>query len=211
MGGENLRAGSFQWKAAQESPTLACTVPNLAYLSLGSNVGDREAQLREALAKLGMAGRVDAVSSFYETEPVEFTQQPWFLNCAVALKTSQTPQQLMTTILHIEQEMGRRRVQKKGPRSIDIDILLFVSGKTVTGETEDTMIDSEELTIPHPTMHQRRFVLEPLAEIAPDLVHPLLKNTIRELRDALPEGQLVRRSKGANDRRPTTNDGSKAL
>jgi 2-amino-4-hydroxy-6-hydroxymethyldihydropteridine diphosphokinase len=211
MGGENLRAGSFQWKAAQESPTLACTVPNLAYLSLGSNVGDREAQLREALAKLGMAGRVDAVSSFYETEPVEFTQQPWFLNCAVALKTSQTPQQLMTTILHIEQEMGRRRVQKKGARSIDIDILLFVSGKTVTGETEDTMIDSEELTIPHPTMHQRRFVLEPLAEIAPDLVHPLLKNTIRELRDALPEGQLVRRSKGANDRRPTTNDGSKAL
>src|ERR1700693_4818960 len=211
MGGENLRAGSFQWKAAQESPTLACTVPNLAYLSLGSNVGDREAQLREALAKLGMARRVDAVSSFYKPEPVEFTQQPWFLNCAVALKTSQTPQQLMTTILHIEQEMGRRRVQKKGPRSIDIDILLFVSGKTVTGETEDTMIDSEELTIPHPTMHQRRFVLEPLAEIAPDLVHPLLKNTIRELRDALPEGQLVRRSKGANDRRPTTNDGSKAL
>jgi 2-amino-4-hydroxy-6-hydroxymethyldihydropteridine diphosphokinase len=209
------RAGSFQWKPAQESPTLACIVPNLAYLSLGSNVGDREAQLREALAKLDVAGRVDAVSSFYETEPVEFTQQPWFLNCSVALETSQTPRQLMTTILNIEEEMGRRRVQKKGPRSIDIDILLFVSGKTVTGETvtgetEDTMIDSEELTIPHPTMHQRRFVLEPLAEIAPDQVHPLLKKTIRELRDALPEGQLVRRYKRANDQRPTTNDGSKA-
>src|SRR5271165_3696592 len=125
-------------------------MPNLAYLSLGSNVGDREAQLREALARLGAAGRVVAVSSFYETEPVEFTRQPWFLNCAVVLETSQTPRQLMTTILHIEEEMGRRRVQKKGPRSIDIDILLFVSAETVTGEAEGTIMDTQEVTIPHP-------------------------------------------------------------
>jgi 2-amino-4-hydroxy-6-hydroxymethyldihydropteridine diphosphokinase len=142
------------------------------------------------------------VSSFYETEPVEFTRQPWFLNCAVALETSHTPQQLMTTILHIEREMGRRRGQKKGPRSIDIDILLFVSGKTatgetLTGETNDTIIDSEELTIPHPAMHQRRFVLEPLAEIAPDLLHPLFKKTIRELHNALPAGQAVSKVKKA--------------
>ena len=169
------------------------TVPNLAYLSLGSNVGDREAHLRDALARLGAASRVVAVSSFYETEPVEFTSQPWFLNCAVAVETSQTPQQLMTTILGIEEDMGRRRVQKKGPRSIDIDILIFVTGETVTGETEDTIIDSKELTIPHPAMHQRRFVLEPLAEIAPDVVHPVFRKTIRELRDALPAGQMVRR------------------
>lgn len=171
------------------------TVPNLAYLSLGSNVGDREAHLRDALARLGAAGRVAAVSSSYETEPVEFTRQPWFLNCAVALETGQTPRQLMTTILGIEEEMGRRRVQKKGPRSIDIDILIFVTvtGETVTGETEDTIMDSKELTIPHPAMHQRRFVLEPLAEIAPDVIHPVFRKTIRELRDALPEGQLVRR------------------
>jgi len=180
------------------------TVPNLAYLSLGSNVGDREAHLRDALTRLGAAGRVVAVSSFYETEPVEFTRQPWFLNCAVALETSQTPRQLMTTILGIEEEMGRRRVQKKGPRSIDIDILIFVTGETMTGEPEETVSDSKELTIPHPAMHERRFVLEPLAEIAPDVVHPVFRKTIRELRDALPEGQLVRRVRESP--RPNTND-----
>jgi 2-amino-4-hydroxy-6-hydroxymethyldihydropteridine diphosphokinase len=163
---------------------------NLAYLSLGSNVGDREAHLRDAVARMGAAGRVAAVSSFYETEPVEFTNQPWFLNCAVALQTSQTPQQLMTALLRIEEEMGRRRVQKKGPRSIDIDILLFR-----IGETEDVIIDSPELAIPHPAMHQRRFVLEPLAEIAPDAVHPIFKKAISELRDALPAGQAVRKTK----------------
>src|SRR5580700_820584 len=129
---------------------------HLVYLSLGSNVGDREAQLQEARAKLAAVGRVVAESSFYETEPVEFTQQPWFLNCVLALETSKTPQELIAAVLRIEVEMGRRRMQKKGPRTIDIDILLF----------DDTIVDSEELTIPHPTMHQRRFVLEPLAEIA---------------------------------------------
>jgi 2-amino-4-hydroxy-6-hydroxymethyldihydropteridine diphosphokinase len=165
-------------------------VANLAYLSLGSNVGDRTAQLRDALARLGADGRVVAISSFYETEPVEFTSQPWFLNCAIVLETAQTPRQLMATILRIEEEMGRRRVQKKGPRSIDIDILIFVSI-----ESEVTIMDSEELSIPHPAMHQRRFVLEPFAEIAPELLHPIFKKTIRELRDALPSGQAVRQQK----------------
>jgi 2-amino-4-hydroxy-6-hydroxymethyldihydropteridine diphosphokinase len=155
------------------------------YLSLGSNVGDREAQLQDAQTRLGVAGRIVKVSSFYETEPVDFTDQPWFLNCAVALETSQSPQQLMATILRIEQEMGRRRVQKKGPRAIDIDILLF----------GDETISSPELTIPHPAMHQRRFVLEPLAEIAPDAVHPTLAKTVRELLDELPPGQVVHRAR----------------
>jgi 2-amino-4-hydroxy-6-hydroxymethyldihydropteridine diphosphokinase len=158
-------------------------MPNLVYLSLGSNVGDRETQLHAALVKLAAVGRVVAESSFYETEPVEFTQQPWFLNSALALETSKTPQQLMSEILGIEEEMGRRRVQKKGPRGIDIDILLF----------DATILDSKEVTIPHPAMHQRRFVLEPLAEIAPEVIHPVLKKTIRELRDALPRGQAVKR------------------
>jgi 2-amino-4-hydroxy-6-hydroxymethyldihydropteridine diphosphokinase len=162
-------------------------MPNLVYLSLGSNVGDCEAQLQDARARLATVGRVVAVSSLYETEPVEFTQQPWFLNCALALETSKTPQQLMAAILSIEEEMGRRRVQKKGPRSIDIDILLF----------NDIVTDSAELTIPHPAMDQRRFVLEPLAEIAPETLHPVLKQTIRELRDALPPGQAVRTLKKA--------------
>ena len=158
-------------------------MPTIVYLSLGSNVGDREAQLRDALFRLSAVGRVIALSSFYETEPVEFTQQPWFLNCAVAIETSSTPQQLMVAILRIEEEMGRQRGQKKGPRSIDIDILLF--GREI--------MESKELTIPHPAMHLRRFVLEPLAEIAPEALHPLLNKTIRELRDALPAGQAVRK------------------
>jgi 2-amino-4-hydroxy-6-hydroxymethyldihydropteridine diphosphokinase len=156
---------------------------NRVYLSLGSNIGDREAQLREAVSRLTVLGRVAALSSFYETEPVEFTEQAWFLNCALALETARTPQELMAEILRIEEQMGRRRVQNKGPRSIDIDILLF----------NDEIIDSKELTIPHPAMQQRRFVLEPLAEIAPDVAHPVLTKTIRELLDALPEGQLTRR------------------
>ena len=156
---------------------------SLAYLSLGSNVGDREANLRASQDRLGTAGRLVAVSSLYETEPVEFTEQPWFLNCAIALETAQTPQQLMASILNIEEAMGRQRTQKKGPRIIDIDILLFGEG----------VLDSEEVTLPHPAMHQRRFVLEPLAEIAPEMRHPALGKTIRELRDALPPGQTVRK------------------
>lgn len=155
----------------------------IAYLSLGSNVGDRIAQLRSARARLSTLGRVVAVSSLYETEPVEFTAQPWFLNCVLALGTEQTGRQLMSTILEIETQMGRKRVQNKGPRSIDIDILLF----------GDEVIDSPELNVPHPAMHKRRFVLEPLAEVAPEIRHPLLKKTIRELLADLPAGQLVRR------------------
>ncbi|MGA9304421.1 MAG: 2-amino-4-hydroxy-6-hydroxymethyldihydropteridine diphosphokinase [Candidatus Sulfotelmatobacter sp.] len=167
--------------------TSSETMLNLVYLSLGSNVGDREAQLRDAQARLGAVGRVVAVSCVYETEPVEFTQQPWFLNCALALETRKTPQQLIAAILHIEQEMGRRRGQNKGPRSIDIDILLF----------DGAVVDSTDLTIPHPSLHQRRFVLEPLAEIAAEVWHPVLKKTVRELLDALPPGQVVRKLRPA--------------
>jgi 2-amino-4-hydroxy-6-hydroxymethyldihydropteridine diphosphokinase len=160
-------------------------MPQIAYLSLGSNVGDRSEQLRDAQARLSAAGRLVAVSSLYETEPVEFTEQPWFLNCVLELETEKTPQELMAMILGIEQEMGRRRVRKKGPRTIDIDILLV----------GDAVIDSPELAVPHPAMHLRRFVLEPLVEIAPEVQHPVLRKTIRELLDALPAGQTVRKIK----------------
>jgi 2-amino-4-hydroxy-6-hydroxymethyldihydropteridine diphosphokinase len=156
---------------------------SLVYLSLGSNVGDREIHLRDAIVRLQTQGRVASVSSFYETEPVEFTDQAWFLNCIVALETTESPEQLMEAVLCIEQEMGRQRTQRKGPRIIDIDILLFA----------DRTLNSAELTIPHPAMHERRFVLQPLAEITPEAVHPVLKKTIRELLDALPPGQLVRK------------------
>jgi 2-amino-4-hydroxy-6-hydroxymethyldihydropteridine diphosphokinase len=154
-----------------------------AHLSLGSNLGDREGHLRDAISRLGPEGRVVAVSFFYETEPVEITAQPWFLNCAIALETTKTPEALMAAILRIEQEMGRKREHKKGPRTIDIDILLF----------GDAVIQTPELTVPHPAMHERRFVLEPMAEIAPEALHPQRNKTVRELLDALPTGQEVRR------------------
>ncbi len=155
----------------------------IVYLSLGSNLGDRAANLRTALEKLAEVGTVTAVSSFYETEPMEMTVQPWFLNCAAKLDTEKMPRQLITAILNLEQSMGRQRKQPKGPRIIDIDILLFGS----------SVLDMPGLTVPHPKLHERRFVLEPLAEIAPEVRHPALKRTIRELREALPGGQTVRK------------------
>jgi len=155
----------------------------VVYLSLGSNLGDREANLRNAIERLRGVGNPVAISSFYETEPIDVVSQPWFLNCAVKLDTEKMPRQLITAILSLEQEMGRQRKQQKAPRTIDIDILLFGS----------SMIDIPSLTIPHPRMHERRFVLEPLAEIAPDARHPVFKRTIRELREALPPGQMVKK------------------
>jgi 2-amino-4-hydroxy-6-hydroxymethyldihydropteridine diphosphokinase len=162
------------------------------YLSLGSNVGDRENNLREAVTRLESTGRVVSVSSFYETEPVEVINQSWFLNCAVEIETTKMPKQLMAGVLEIERKMGRQRTQSKGPRIIDIDIILF----------GDSVVDSSDLTIPHPAVHERRFVLEPLAEIAPEARHPVFKKTVREMLGALPMGQTVRKI-GAH---PTRND-----
>jgi 2-amino-4-hydroxy-6-hydroxymethyldihydropteridine diphosphokinase len=158
-------------------------VAKLAYLSLGSNIGDRATHLHDAIERLESLGHVIAVSSFYETEPVEFTEQAWFLNCAVALETTKMPRQLMSALLGIEHKMGRQRVTKKGPRIIDIDILLFGGA----------VMNTANLTIPHPAMQDRRFALEPLAEIAPEVRHPVLNKTIHELRDALPKGQAVKK------------------
>ena len=158
-------------------------MPSRAYLSLGSNVGDRQGNLRGAIDRLSALGEVSAVWSFYETEPVEFIDQPWFLNCAVALTTAHPPRLLLDALLAIEQSMGRRRTQLKGPRTIDLDILLY----------GDKVVHEPGLTIPHPALAERRFVLEPLVEIAPDLIHPVLRKTMRQLRDELPAGQTVRR------------------
>jgi 2-amino-4-hydroxy-6-hydroxymethyldihydropteridine diphosphokinase len=154
-----------------------------AYLSLGSNTGDRAANLHHAIALLFQIGNIVAVSSFYETEPVEVTRQPWFLNCAIAIDTEKSATELLQAFLAIEREMGRQRTQEKGPRNIDIDILLF----------EDNVVEEKGLKIPHPGLAARRFVLEPLAEIAPELMHPVLKKKVRELLAALPAGQAVRK------------------
>ena len=155
----------------------------LAYLSLGSNLGDREVHLRRAVAELETTGTLRALSSFYETQPVGALNQPWFLNCVAALETERSPRELLNAALDIESGMGRVRLQDKGPRNIDIDILLF----------GDRIVNESRLKIPHPAMHERRFVLEPLAEIAPDAWHPLLMKNATGLLQALVGAQIVRR------------------
>jgi 2-amino-4-hydroxy-6-hydroxymethyldihydropteridine diphosphokinase len=155
----------------------------VVYLSLGSNLGNREAMLREAIRRLESPQlRIRRVSSVYETEPRDFRDQPWFLNVVVEAETALFPLQLLGLIRKVELALGRRRLAPKGPRTIDIDILLYGG----------FVIDTVELAIPHPRMTDRRFVLEPMVELAPELRHPVLRRTMRELL-ASTLGQAVRR------------------
>lgn len=157
------------------------------YLSLGSNLGDRAAYIENALACLSNEGvRVARRSSLYETEPVEFHKQGWFLNCAVEAETELTPRQLLRVIRTIEKDLGRKRVVPFGPRTLDIDILLYGA----------TLLRGNDLEIPHPRMDQRRFVLVPMAEIAPDLRHPALHLTMAQLLTATSDRSQVIRVPG---------------
>ncbi len=153
----------------------------LAAIALGSNldsaVGDRDANLRSAIGRLPALGTVAAVSGFYDTEPVGFLDQPRFLNAAVLLETTVAPLALLHALLGIERTMGRDRSSTiaKGPRIIDLDLLLV----------GDTVLQSPELTLPHAAMRERRFVLEPLAEIAPAMLDPVSGKTIAQLLAAI--------------------------
>ena len=143
-----------------------------AYLALGSNLGDKEANLRRALELLQQRGvEVVKTSSFICTEPYGVTDQPQFLNGVCEVRTSLEPLELLQTLLEIDQEMGRVRLRHWGERNIDLDLLLY----------EDVVLDTPELILPHPDMQNRDFVLLPLAEIAPELVHPILQKSIEEL------------------------------
>ena len=154
------------------------------YLSLGSNLGDREENLRTAIAALSDAKvSVTRVSSFYETEPVDLRAQPWFLNCAAQATTEAPPLDLLLALRRIESQMGSKKLVPKGPRLIDLDILLYGN------ET----IDTPELQVPHPRMLLRKFVLVPLAEIAPNLNHRSWKGTVSQLLANISDSSVVRR------------------
>ncbi|MFH0980675.1 MAG: 2-amino-4-hydroxy-6-hydroxymethyldihydropteridine diphosphokinase [Planctomycetota bacterium] len=159
-----------------------------AYLGLGANLGDRLGAMRAAVARIEQVGGcvVTARSNLYETAPMGgLPGQPDYLNAVVRLETRQAPHDLLVRCLEIEHLLGRVRTIRYGPRTIDIDLLLY----------NEVIIDTPDLVLPHPRLHVRRFVLQPLADIGPELRHPILGATIRELLDRLPEsdGSSVRR------------------
>ena len=142
-----------------------------AFIGLGANLGGRAATLREAVGRLKDLGEIVAVSSLYETAPVGYLDQPPFLNAAVALETALTAPDLMSALLAIEHDLGRVRTFRNAPRTVDLDLLLV----------DDLVLDTPELTLPHPRLHERAFVLVPLAEIALDAIHPVLRRSVLQL------------------------------
>lgn len=141
------------------------------YIGIGSNLGNRALHCRQAIENIASFSDVTAVSSYYETEPVGNEDQPHFINCAIEIMTDAKPHELLEKLHSIEKKFGKLRKEKWGPRTIDLDIIIY----------GDEIIDDPDLKIPHPEAHKRRFVLEPLAEIAPGLIHPILKVTIFNL------------------------------
>lgn len=157
--------------------------PWRVYLGLGANLGDREANLREALRRLQEGVRLLRVAGLYETEPVGVTGQPWFLNTVAEVETALEPAALLAFVKGVELALGRAPASAPGPRPLDIDILLCAG----------RIIRSPDLTVPHPRLHERGFVLAPLAELAPRKRHPLLRQSIARLRREVPDTHIVRR------------------
>jgi 2-amino-4-hydroxy-6-hydroxymethyldihydropteridine diphosphokinase len=153
-----------------------------AFILAGANLGDREANLKFALDSLAKGGTVVKTSSRYETEPVGFLDQPWFLNLAIELETKLAPYVLLSFCQGIEASCGRIRTFPNAPRTLDLDILLY----------GDIVVSEKDLVIPHPRLQERRFVLEPLAQIAPEIVHPVLKKSIRFLLETCSDTARVR-------------------
>lgn len=163
------------------------------YLALGSNIGDREHNLREAVRLLAASGiRIVKLSSIYETEPVDYLDQAWFLNAVLEAQTDLSATQLLTTLRTIESQMGSKKAFAKGPRLIDLDILLFGN------ET----IDTPNLQVPHPRMLLRNFVLVPLAEIAPTLRHPTWSASAADILSRSPDRSLVHMASQRPERHP---------
>ncbi len=156
----------------------------LVYIALGSNIGDRAAMLAHGIAALNAAGvRVLRQSLLYASEPVDAPPQAWFLNAVVEAETALMPQQLLRALMGIEHALGRRRTIARGPRTLDLDILFYGS----------SVIHAPDLEVPHPRMERRRFVLAPLAELAPGLRHPVSHKTVSELLAEAPDSGRVQR------------------
>ncbi len=153
------------------------------FIGIGSNVGDAIDNCIKAIKEIGLikGNRMAAVSSLYRTEPISLIKQDWFINCVVKIETDLTPYSLLSDLQNIEKRLGRKRDIRHGPRTIDLDILIFNS----------LIIDDDKLKIPHPRMHERRFVLEPLAEIDENLIHPIIKKSIKSLLNEIGTVQRV--------------------
>lgn len=155
---------------------------SLIYLALGTNLGDRPANLRLAVAALEPKVKVLAESGIYETPPWGYTDQPAFLNMAVKARTRLRPRGLLKYLKGLEAQLGREATFRYGPRVIDIDILFY----------DDLMWEEEDLVIPHPRLHERAFVLVPLADVGAEVVHPILKKTVRKLLAEVETGEIRR-------------------
>lgn len=151
------------------------------FIGLGSNIGDRIEYCRTALSEISRFGQIVKVSSVYETEPVGKEDQPDFINCAAEVETSLSPDELLIRLKSIEDKLGRTREDEWGPRTIDLDILFY----------DDLVIDTDELQIPHLSVHVRRFVLRPLCEIEPGLVHPGFNTSVSDLLSNLKDKKKV--------------------